>query len=171
VARGLSAPPVPGDFFPVHDYKIEKYRCPATIVFTDGRTLTGEIFLHAMSRFRLAPQDPAEFFNDSDQYFVLAPTYDERILVSKSSVAVAETPLPSSEPDDALDGAHVGLGVEVGVIGGVTCAGWLFPEKTPGRARLLDYLNSYNTRFLVLYDSQKTTLVNRNSVAHVRESD
>jgi hypothetical protein len=35
------------------------------------------------------------------------------------------------------------------VIGGVTCAGWLFPEKTPGRARLLDYLNSYNTRFSV----------------------
>jgi hypothetical protein len=167
----LSATALPGDFLSVHDYKIEKYRCPATIVFTDGRTLTGEIFLHAMSRFRLAPQDPAEFFNDSDQYFVLAPTYDERILVSKSSVAVAETPLPSSEPDDALDGAHVGLGVEVGVIGGVTCAGWLFPEKTPGRARLLDYLNSYNTRFLVLYDSQKTTLVNRNSVAHVRESD
>ena len=133
--------------------------------------MTGEIFLHAVSRFRLAPQDPAEFFNDADPYFVLAPTYDERILIAKASVAVAETPLPSSEPDEHIDGAHVGLGVEVDVLGGVTCAGWVFPDKTPGRTRLLDYLNSFTTRFLVLYDSEKTTLVNRDSVAHVRESD
>jgi hypothetical protein len=160
-----------GDFRGVTDYRIEKFRCPATIILKDGRQLTGEIFLHAVSRFRLAPQDPAEFFNDADPYFVLAPTYDERILVAKSSVAVAETPLPSSEPDDQIDGAHVGLGVEVDVIGGVTCAGWVFPDKTPGRTRLLDYLNSFNTRFLVLYDSEKTTLVNRDSVAHARESD
>ena len=154
----------------MHDYKIEKYRCPATIMLNDGRTLTGEIFLHAMSRFRLAPQDPAEFFNDADPYFVLAPTYDERLLVSKSSVAVVEAPLPSSEPDDHLDGAHVGLGVEVEIIGGATCAGWVFPERTPGKARLLDYLNGYTGKFIVLYDSQKTTLVNRNAVTHVRES-
>ena len=153
------------------DYKIEKYRCPATIILSDGRRLTGEIFLHAVSRFRLAPQDPAEFFNDSDPYFVLAPTYDERILVAKAAVAVAETPLPSSEPDDHLDSVHVGLGVEVDVVGGATCAGWLFPDKTPGRTRLLDYLNSYKTQFLVLYDSEKTTLVNRHAVAHARESD
>ena len=158
------------NFDRVHDYKIEKYRCPATIILNDGRTLTGEIFLHAMSRFRLAPQDPAEFFNDSDPYFVLAPTYDERLLVSKSSVAVVEAPLPSSEPDDHLDGAHVGLGVEVEIIGGATCAGWVFPERTPGKARLLDYLNGYTGKFIVLYDSQKTTLVNRTAVTHVRES-
>jgi hypothetical protein len=154
----------------VHDYKIEKYRCPARIMLNDGRTLTGEIFLHAMSRFRLAPQDPAEFFNDTDPYFVLAPTYDERLLVSKSSVAVVEAPLPSTEPDDHLDGAAVGLGVEVEIIGGATCAGWVFPEQTPGKARLLDYLNGYTDKFIVLYDSQKTTLVNRNAVTHVRES-
>jgi hypothetical protein len=153
------------------NYKIEKYRCPATIILNDGRTLTGEIFLHALSRFRLAPQDPAEFFNDADPYFVLAPTYDERLLVSKSSIAVVETPLPSSEPDDHLDGAHVGLGVEVEIIGGATYAGWVFQEKTPGHARLLDYLNDYTGRFIVLYDSVKTTLVNRHAVTHVRESD
>jgi len=153
------------------DYKIEKYRCSATLILTDGRTLTGEIFLHAVSRFRLAAQDPAEFFNDPDPYFVLAPTYDDRILISKASVAVAETPLPSSEPNDHIDNAHVGLGVEVSVLGGFTCAGWVFPDKTPGRARLLDHLNSYSARFLVLYDSEKTTLVNRTAIAHVRESD
>ena len=159
------------DFRSVTDYRIEKFRCPAIIILKDGRKLTGEIFLHAVSRFRLAPQDPAEFFNDADPYFVLAPTYDERILVAKSSVALAETPLPSSEPDDQLDAAQVGLGVEVDVVGGANCAGWVFPDKTPGRARLLDYLNSFTTRFLVLYDSEKTTLVNRDAVAHVRESD
>jgi len=154
----------------VHDYKIEKYRCPATITLNDDRTRTGEIFVHAMSRCRLAPQDHGEFLNDGARYSVLAPSYDERLLVSKSSVAVVEAPLPSSEPDDHLDGAHVGLGVEVEIIGGATCAGWVFPEKTPGRARLLDYLNGYTGRFIVLYDSQKTTLVNRTAVTHVRES-
>jgi hypothetical protein len=159
------------NFSPVNDYKIEKYRCPATLILTDGRKLTGEIFLHAVSRYRLAPQDPAEFFNDPDPYFVLAPSYDERVLISKASVQVAETPLPSSEPHDHIDSAHVGLGIEVDVLGGFSCAGWVFPEKTPGRARLLDHLNSYSARFLVLYDSEKTTLVNRNAIAHVRESD
>jgi len=159
------------DFPRVTDYRIEKFRCPATIILNDGRTLTGEVFLHAVSRFRPAPQDPAEFFNDADPYFVLAPSYDERILVSKSSVAVVETPLPSSEPDEDVAVARVGLGVEVDVVGGMTCAGWVFPGTTPGRTRLLDHLNGHNGRFVVLYDSEKTTLVNRNAVAHVRESD
>jgi hypothetical protein len=137
----------------------------------DGRLLTGEIFLSPISRHRVAPEQPAEFLNQSDPFFVLAPTYDERILVAKDAVAIVEAPLPTSEDDDALDTARVGVGVEFELIGlSLTAVGWLFYRATAGKGRVQDYLNDLKDQFIVLFDSEKTTLVNRHAVACVRET-
>jgi hypothetical protein len=155
----------------VSSFWVEKSRCPVTLILRDGRTISGEIFLNPISRHRIAPQQPAEFLNHPDPYFVLAPTYDERILIAKASVAVVEAPLPSSEDDDALDTAHVGVGIECELVGqSLTVVGWLFYKASAGKGRLQDYLNDLTDQFIVLFDAEKTTLVNRHAVASVRET-
>lgn len=136
----------------------------------DGRGLTGDIFLNHISRHRIAPQQPAEFLNQPEPFFVLAPTYDERVLVAKASVAMVEAPLPTSDDDD-LGTARVGVGVELELTGlSVSAIGWLFYRATEGKGRVQDYLNDLKDQFIVLFDSEKTTLVNRHAVACVRET-
>ena len=152
-------------------YWVEKSRCPVNLIMMDGRYLSGEIFLNPISRHRIAPQQPAEFLNQPEPFFVLAPTYDERILVAKSAVALVEAPLPSSEDDDALDTARVGVGVEFELTGlTLTPVGWLFYKAAAGKGRVQDYMNDIKDQFIVLFDSEKTTLVNRHAVASVRET-
>ena len=137
----------------------------------DGRLLTGEIFLNPISRHRIAPQQPAEFLNQPEPFFVLAPTYDERILIAKSAIAIVEAPLPTSEDDDALDTARVGVGVEFEILGlSLTAVGWLFYKAAAGKGRVQDYLNDTKDQFIVLFDAEKTTLINRHAVASVRET-
>jgi hypothetical protein len=155
----------------VSSYWVEKSRCPVTVVLRDGRTVSGEIFLNPMSRHRIAPEQPAEFLNTAEPFFVLAPTYDERVLIAKSAVAVVEAPLPSSDDDEELDSARVGVGIEIELLGlSLTAVGWLFYKATAGKGRVQDYLNDLTDQFIVLFDSEKTTLVNRGAVANVRES-
>ncbi len=152
-------------------YWVEKSRCPVNLIMMDGRVLTGEIFLNPISRHRVAPEQPAEFLNGPDPFFVLAPTYDERILVAKSAIAILEAPLPSSDDYDAVDTARVGVGVEFELTGmTLTAVGWLFYRVTAGKGRVQDYLNDFKDQFIVLFDSEKTTLVNRHAVSSVRET-
>jgi hypothetical protein len=152
----------------VTDYRITKNRCATTIHLFDGRTLEGDVFLDPVSRFRPEPQQPAEFFNSNDPFFVLAAG-DSAVLVSRESVARAVTALPESDADDPLDAARAGVDVEVSLAGGHVCRGWIFPEITEGRARLVDFLNSWPGRFLEVSDDHHLILVNRNAVTHVRE--
>ena len=152
-------------------YWVEKSRCPVNVVFRDGRVASGEIFLNPISRHRVAPQQPAEFLNQAEPFFVLAPTYDERILIAKQSIAIVEAPLPSSDDEDALDTARVAVGVEFELTGlSMTSIGWLFYRATAGKGRVQDYLNDLKDQFIVLFDSEKTTLVNRHAIASVRET-
>jgi sRNA-binding regulator protein Hfq len=138
-------------------------------MFRDGRVTSGEIFLNPISRHRVAPQQPAEFLNQSEPYFVLAPTYDERVLIAKHAVAMVEAPLPSEDED--LDTSRISAGVEFELTGlSLTAIGWLFYRATEGNARVQDYLNDFKDQFIVLFDSEKTTLVNRHAIASVRET-
>jgi hypothetical protein len=137
----------------------------------DGTTMWGEIFLNPISRHRISPQQPAEFLNQSEPFFVLATTDDDRVLVSKSAVAVVEAPLPTAEDDDNLDKARVGVGVECELIGmTLTAVGWLFYRTAPGKGRVQDFLNDFKDQFIVLFDSEKTILVNRHAITCVRET-
>lgn len=150
---------------------MEKSRCPVRLILTDGRTLSGDIFLNPISRHRIAPEQPAEFLNQPEPFFALAPTYDERVLIAKRSVAIVEAPLPTSEDVDDLDSARVGVGVELELIGStISAVGWLFFRASAGKGRVQDYLNDLKDQFIVLFDSEKTTLVNRHAVACVRET-
>lgn len=150
------------------DYRIAKNRCPTTIYLTNGQKLEGDVFLDRVSRFRSEPQQPAEFFNAQDPFFVLAMG-DAAVLVAREAVARAVTALPDSDADDPLDAARVGIDVEIRMSDGDTCRGWIFPEVAKGRARLVDFLNAWPGRFIEATDDHHLILVNRHSIAHIRE--
>jgi hypothetical protein len=93
------------------------------------------------------------------------------VLIAKRSVAIVEAPRPTPDDDVALDTARVGVGVEFELIGvTLTPIGWLFYRATEGKGRVQDYLNDLKDQFIVLFDAEKTTLVNRHAVACVRET-
>jgi hypothetical protein len=148
------------------DYKIEKLRCPVMLMLSDGEQIRGDIFVRTVSRFRPEPQTAAEFLNEDDAFFALVSTNGTGLMVSKESVVRVETDLPS---DDEGEIPRPGLDVEITLTGGDVCRGTVFVDTPVERGRLIDYLNSYAGRFLVIYDTTKVTLLNRRAVAHVRE--
>jgi hypothetical protein len=61
------------------------------------------------------------------------------------------------------------MGVEVILVGGRAVRGWVFPETTEARARLVDFLNAWPSRFLEVSDDHNLMLVNRSFITNVRE--
>lgn len=149
----------------VNDYKIDKLRRRLSLIFMDGRTLDGEVFLRPVSRFRSRPEEPTDLLNDPDPFFALVRD-GATTLVSKASVARVAT--ITHTPDEG-DVPLVGVPVEVTLKDGSVCRGSVFPETRSERPRMLDYLNSYRDRFLPVVDTRQVWLVNVNTIAHVRE--
>jgi hypothetical protein len=151
------------------DFRIEKLRRHLDLVLIDGTRLEGDIFLRPVSRYRSRPEEPAEMLNDAEPFFALMHR-GEAVLVSKASVARAETELEhNGEHEETL--ASLGVPVEVTQTDGSVCAGSIFLETRSDRPRLLDFLNSYGRRFLPVIDARQVFLVNTNTIAQVREVD
>lgn len=147
------------------EYRIDKLRRPLSVLLSDGRTLSGEVFLRPVSRFRSRPEEPTDLLNDDEPFFALLQD-GNATLVAKSSVVRAEA---ASAVEDGSEVQTVGVPVEVTLQDGKVCKGSIFPETRFDRPRLLDYLNSYHDRFLPIVDSRQVWLVNVNTIAHVRE--
>jgi hypothetical protein len=147
------------------DYRIEKLKRPLSVVLTDGSRLEGDVFLRSVSRYRSRPEDPSDLLNDAEPFFALERN-GEVVLVSKSNVALAETPV---EEEEEFDLAALGIAVEVTLNDGSVHAGSIFLETRSDRPRLLDFLNSYSSRFLPVVDARQVFLVNTRIIAHVRE--
>ena len=149
------------------DFRIEKLRRHLDLVLTDGTRLEGDVFLRPVSKHRSRPEEPGDMLNDAEPYFALMRS-GEAVLVSKASVARAETTLEQNgHHDEAL--ASLGVPVEVTQTDGSTCSGSIFLETRYDRPRLLDFLNSYSRRFLPVVDARQVFLVNTQTIAHVRE--
>ena len=147
------------------EYRIEKLRRELSVMLKDGSRLEGDVFLRPVSRHRSRPEDPADLLNDPDPFFALVRS-GEAILIAKTQVASAVTTV---DEDDALETGALGVTVEVTLHDGSTCDGSIFMESRTDRPRLLDYLNSYRSRFLPIVSPGQLLLVNTQSIAHVRE--
>jgi hypothetical protein len=147
------------------EYRIEKIRRKLAIVLADGSRLVGEVFLRPVSRYRSRPEEPGELLNEAEPFFVLDRD-GEAVLIAKSNVAYAETPVPAEEEFEI---AALGTPVEVTLTDGTVCTGSIFLEMPSDRPRLLDFLNSYSLRFLPVLDPSHVLLVNTQTIAHVRE--
>lgn len=148
------------------DYRIEKIRRQLSVVLTDGSRLEGEVFLRPVSRYRSRPEEPLDLFNDDAEPFFALQQNRDSVLIAKSNVSRAELPVPD-EDDSNL--AAVGVPVEVTLVDGSVCTGSIFLETRADRPRLLDFLNSYSARFLPVIDARQMVLVNKDTIARVRE--
>ena len=163
----MPRPPLPAEPHLVTDYRIEKVRCPVTVVLTDGECIAGDIFLNTTSRFRAAPQDPAEFLNQADEgYFAVAAVDGRAMLVAKENVERVEAPgITTPAQDPSLHAIGIALTVSTGAV----FEGSVLLDTPEGRSRLLDYLNSHREQFLQVHQPDRVMLVNRRAITHVRE--
>lgn len=148
-------------------YRIEKVRCPVTVVLADGEMLAGEIFLNQTSRFRAEPQEPEEFLHEEEAWFALASPEGVTRLIAKGSVESVDVPLGGADATDAPPPHPVG--VQLRLASGADLTGTVMIDTPPSRARLVDFLNSHRERFICLVRPDRMTLVNRHAIVHVRE--
>jgi hypothetical protein len=161
-----------GTTFPgMSEYRVEKVRRRVALVLRNGERIEGEVFLRPVSRHRSRPESPADLLNDDDPFFALDRD-GEAFLLAKDGVASAET---NEDEDDLQDletsalGASLGVPVEVTMRDGTVCTGSIFLESRSDRPRLLDFLNRYQRRFLPVVGATQVTLINTQTIAHVRE--
>jgi len=147
------------------EYRIEKIRRRLRVALTNGNLLEGDVFLRPVSRYLPRPEEPADLLNESEPFFALDRD-GEAILVAKRHVASVELPVP--EQDDSSFTA-LGVPVEITLTDGSVCAGSVFLETRTERPRLMDFLNEFDSRFLPVVDARKVLLLNRDTIAHVRE--
>jgi hypothetical protein len=146
-------------------YRIEKMRRFVAVTLHGGQRIDGEIFLRPTARYQTRPELPIDLLNDGKPYFPVLSN-GVVLLLAKANVAAVET---SNELDDEFAAPVLGLAVEVTLADGKTCRGSVFLETRSDRPRLLDFLNSYNEQFVPLVEANRVFLVNRSSIAHVRE--
>lgn len=134
-----------------------------------GEQLAGEIFLNPASRFRSAPQGPAEFLNEDDPFFALALAAGDIVLVAKSRVESLVAGPEDLADEDEGPVVPQPVGVAITVASGAVVRGTISIDAPPSHARLLDFLNSNHERFLRVADAGRVILVNRQAIGHVHE--
>jgi len=153
------------------EYRVEKVRRRLALVLRNGDRVEGDVFLRSVSRHRSRPEDPTDLLNDAEPFFALERD-GEALLVAKDGVASAETSYDEEDLENletSALGASLGVPVEVTLRDGSVCVGSVFLESRSDRARLLDFLNSYQRRFLPVVGATQVTLINTQTIAHVRE--
>jgi len=153
-------------------YRIETAQRAVTLSMIGGEELRGSIFIHSSSHRPFELEDVSELFNSAEEFFPLELETREVILVSKARVAevtgaggdaAGDQQIPEHRAPTAL--------LQVVLIGGDVRVGAICLEARPDRARVLDYLNRLNARFLTLYTSTEARLINRSLIDRVRPLD
>ena len=151
-----------------NDYRIQKERLAAIVVTLGGERMTGELFVQASPRNRYGREEAADILNSAEPFFPMLTTNGELFLVAKDRVREVESRDPSPA-DEWQIGAPASI--EVLLTGGGIHTGNVYLESLSGRTRVLDYLNRVGERFLLLYTSHGTVLLNRSFIERVRPLD
>ena len=151
-----------------NDYRIEKDRLAAVVVTVGGERMTGELFVQASPRNRYGREEAADVLNSAEPFFPMLTNDGELFLIAKDRVREVESrePLPA---DQWQIGAPATI--DVWLTGGAMHTGNVYLESLSGRTRVLDYLNRVGERFLLLYTSHGTVLLNRSFIERVKPLD
>jgi len=151
-----------------NDYRIQKDRLGAVLVTAGGERLAGELFVQASPRNRYGREEAADVLNSAEPFFPMLTSDGELFLVAKERVRELESrdPMPADEWQIGSPAT-----IEVVLTGGAVHTGNVYIEAMSGRTRVLDYLNRVHERFLLLYTSQGTVLLNRSYIERVRPLD
>lgn len=154
----------------MNEYRIEKLRCPVTVVLQGGERIAGDLFVSAAVPYRIGPEDAVDVFNAAEEFVPLAHASGEILILAKSRVAEVETGPPSEHEEMRIAGAKPSA-IEVTLAGMPPRTGSMLLAVRHERPRLLDYLNSLTDRFLVLHDADGVRLLNRALIERVSPLD
>jgi hypothetical protein len=153
-------------------YRIETVRMAVTLTMIGGEELRGNVFIHSSSHRPFELEDVSELFNSEEPFFPLELETDEVILVSKARVAELAAAGVDDSGDQPIKGTPTPTALlQVLLIGGEVRVGSIHLEARADRARVLDYLNRLDARFLTLYTSNEARLINRSLIERVRPLD
>jgi hypothetical protein len=153
-------------------YRVETVRRSVALTMIGGETLRGSVFIHSSSHRPFELEDISEVFNSGEEFFPLELETEEVILISKARVAEVTDDGGEDTSDQPLFGSPAPTALlQVVLIGGEVRVGSIRLEARPDRARVLDYLNRLNARFLTLYTSNEARLINRSLIDRVRPLD
>lgn len=148
-----------------NQFRIEKVRVPTRIQVAGVGVLEGDIFLQPTMPYRTGAQRPVELLDDRDPFFPIAVAEGEYILVAKANVIRLDCPDVGGDES----GVNEPVGVEVRLRDGSVLHGDVLAEVRSERARLLDFLNGFTERFLVVRTQGGECLVNREYIATVAQ--
>ena len=151
-----------------NDYRIQKDRLAAVVVTVGGDRITGELFVQASPRNRYGREEAADVLNSAEPFFPMLASTGEMFLVAKDRVREVESRDPVQVEEWQIGSVAT---IEVFLTGGATHSGNVYLESISGRTRVLDYLNRVGERFLLMYTTEGTVLLNRSFIERVRPLD
>jgi hypothetical protein len=148
------------------DFRITKVRLPVSLIMLGGEELGGEMFVQSISATRHGREEIPDILNSDEPFFPLARA-GGTLLVAKDQVR--EVVISGDQfADPFLQTAARAEPVELTLTDGSVRTGKVFLEMPTARPRLLDFLNRYAQRFVMLYAAGGVCLVNRTLIEHVR---
>ncbi len=147
------------------DFRIDKLRVPVSLTMLGGEELNGSMFVQTLSPNRVGREEIPDVLNGEEAFFPLAQE-GGTLLVAKDQVREVVV-RGDFEKAYAETGAQR-VAVEVTLTDGATRTGEVYLEMPAQRPRLLDFLNRYAQRFVVLYAAGGVCLINRTLIEHVR---
>ncbi|HEX6252509.1 MAG TPA: hypothetical protein VFZ56_13885 [Gemmatimonadaceae bacterium] len=151
-------------------YRIEKSRIPVIVTLAQGEELAGDMFAQGYAALHYGPERPTDILNDPREFFPLALSDSETVLISKNSVREVNA-LSSSRDDWRLLPAWRQQRLEVRMADGAVCSGTVDLAVPGDMPRLIDYLNKMPDQFLPVLTSEGTRLINRRFIVSVRPLD
>lgn len=148
-----------------NDYRIQKERLTVVLTTVSGERIDGDLFVQPNHRSRTGREEAPDILNAPEPYFPFLTCDGEVQLIAKRHVREMALPSDVEEEEWRMDTWQE---VEVVLVGGVHHVGVIYLEAIMGRARVLDYLNRTDTRFLTLHSGNSATLINRELIERIR---
>lgn len=137
------------------------------IVYGDGRSHSGRIFLPAVAHHHEGPMRPDEWIREGGSFFPFLPTGRSRaVLLNKRQLVALSVPRTSEEQGrEELPERIVRVEVECGER---RFCGELHIDMPEGRSRVLDYANR-DEAFLALADGDRYHLIRKVFITRISE--
>jgi hypothetical protein len=162
--------PSAGGYDLVDWYRIEKQRLAVTLKLLGGVSVRGHVFLGPTARGYHDGEDPVRVFNAPEPFLPIELESGEVLLVAKNRVEEVWGMTLAAEDDVRLASAR-SMRLEVRLAGGSAHCGCVAVELPAQQARLLDFLNQHDARFLTLHTPEGTRLLNTRQIESVRPLD
>jgi hypothetical protein len=147
----------------MNELRVPTVALPAEILFADGRTLMGRIFVPAAASHHEGAMRPEEWINDPHWFFPFLPDdASGPVILNKEQLVVVSVAFEPAEDHGELERA-----VRIECAGRIL-EGNLHIEMPTNQQRVLDYLNQ-PPAFAPLYAGERLHLVHKRHVTRLSE--